>query len=95
MSFNDARPAGHSDIDYAGDEDEFTIGDLVETLEFDGRLYLYVDYLRGRLVKTDIYLHQDGKVVIETINRGQSLRRWLDLLKGKRHISAVAEPDDT
>ena len=90
ISFTEARPAGHSDIAYAGDDDEFWVSDLVEHFKFEhGRLHVYVDYLRGRLVKTDIDVYADGKVVIQTVNRGQSLGRWLDRLKGKRHLAAV------
>jgi hypothetical protein len=95
ISFNEARPAGHSDIAYAGDDDEFWVGDLVEHFRFEhGRLHLYVDYLRGRLVKTDIDVYADGKVVIQTVNRGRSLGRWLDLLKGRRHLAAVDASDE-
>ena len=43
----------------------------------------------GRMVKTDIDVYADGKVVIQTVNRGEALGRWLDLLKGRRHLAAV------
>lgn len=96
ISFNDARPAGVSDIAYAGDDDEFTPSDLVEQFRFErGHLHLYLDYVRGRLVKTEIDVHPDGKVVIQTINRGKSLGRWLDMLRGRRHLAAVeGEPEN-
>lgn len=90
VSFDEARPAATSDIAYAGDDDEFTLGDLVQHFRFEqGRLHAHVDYLRGRLVKTEIDVFADGKVVIQTITRGKSLGRWLDLLKGRRHLVAV------
>ncbi|MBA2320810.1 MAG: hypothetical protein H0V89_06610 [Deltaproteobacteria bacterium] len=90
ISFNEVRPAGHSDIAYAGDDDEFTVGDLVEHFRFGhGRLHIYLDYVRGRLVKTDIDVYKDGKVVIQTVNRGQSLGRPLDLMKGKRPVDSA------
>lgn len=96
ISFNEARPAGQSDIAYVGDEDEFGVGDLTEQFRFErGHMHIYLDYVRGRMVKTDIDVFADGKVVIQTVNRGRSLGRWLDLLKGRRHLAAVDADQET
>jgi hypothetical protein len=94
LSFHDARPAGASEIDFEA-EDEWTVGDMVQHLSFEcGRLHFYADYVRGRLMKTTVNVHRDGRVNIQTINRGGSARRWLDMLRGKGvrgPVSLVAE----
>lgn len=95
LSFGDARPAGGSELDYSGEADEFGVADLIEHFRFEnGRLHVYIDYLRGRLVKTDVAVSQDGRVEIQTVNRGQSLGRWLGLLHGRRHVVVVEGGDD-
>lgn len=82
MSFADARSNSVSD--------EFTVDDLVTELRFErGTLSLDLDYVRGRLVKTRMDVHADGSVVIDTVNRGKSLLRWLERLRGKKHLEVV------
>lgn len=89
LSFSDARPRGQSGK-WFEDEDQFEADDLLRHLRFDaGRLYLYVDYLRGRCVKTTVEVHKDGKVILDTVNRGQAATRWVDLLRGKRFLRPV------
>ena len=89
LSFADARPRGHSDIDFLAD-DEFTINDLFECLRFvNGELQFSADYLRGRCVKTDITVRRDGRVTLSTRNRGQAALRWLNRLQGKKTLTLV------
>ena len=89
LSFADARPRGLSDKDFV-DDDEFTIGDLFECLNFvSGELRFSSDYLRGRCMKTDIFVRKDGKMSLSTRNRGQSALRWLDRLQGKKMLTIV------
>jgi hypothetical protein len=89
LSFADARPRGHSDIDFV-DDDEFTVGDLFECLRFvNGELHFESDYLRGRCMKTDITVRKDGRVTLSTRNRGQAALRWLDRLQGKKMMTLV------
>jgi hypothetical protein len=81
LSFHDARPAGASEMHFEAD-DEWTVGDMVQNLAFErGRLHFYADYVRGRLMKTTVDVHRDGTVTIQTVNRGGSARRWLDMLR--------------
>jgi hypothetical protein len=89
LSFADARPRGLSDKDFV-DDDEFTIGDLFECLNFvSGELRFSSDYLRGRCMKTDIVMRKDGQLTLSTRNRGQSALRWLDRLQGKKMLTIV------
>jgi len=89
LSFADARPRGHSEIDFV-DDDEFTVADLFECLRFvNGELQFESDYLRGRCMKTDITVRKDGRVTLSTRNRGQAALRWLDRLQGKKMMTLV------
>jgi hypothetical protein len=72
------------------DEDQFNAGDLLRHLRFEsGRLCMYVDYLRGRCVKTTVDVSGDGKVILDTVNRGQAATRWVDLLRGRKFLRPV------
>ena len=89
LSFSDARPRGHSDIDYA-EEDQFLLADLIENLTFGiGGLKFHGDYIRGRSMKTDVVVRTDGAVEISTFGRGKSLLRLLDKLKGEKHLKSI------
>lgn len=89
LSFHDARPRGVSG-QWFEDEDEFRLADMMGLLEYrNGVLYLYVDYLRGRCLKTTVEIHPDGRMVLSTVNRGQAATRWVDRLKGKKTLQAV------
>ena len=91
LSFTDARPRGVSGHWYE-DDDQFTAGDLLRHLTFEhGKLHLYVDYLRGRCVKTSIDVSSDGQVILETVNRGQAATRWIDRIKGKSFLKPVGQ----
>lgn len=90
LSFADARPRGVSGQWY-DDEDQFTAADMLRHLDFQhGKLHLYVDYLRGRCVKTTVEVSSDGRVRLDTVNRGQAATRWVDRLKGKSFLKPVA-----
>ncbi|GEM_PF-1737869 len=94
LSFTDARPAGASELHYEP-TDEWTVGDLVRHLSFErGHLHFHADYVRGRLVKTTIDVAPNGRVTLQTVNRGGSARRWLDLLRGQRVGGPVALVSD-
>jgi len=89
LSFNDARPRGFSERDYAP-TDEFGVSDFFECLRYrqDG-LHLSADYIRGRCLKTDITVRPDGTVTLQTWGRGGAALRWLDRLQGKRMMAPV------
>jgi hypothetical protein len=89
LSFSDARPRGASDIDYE-DKDELTLTDFMEGLSFGASgLRFNGDYIRGRLMKTDITVRSDGTVTLTTWGRGEAALRWLDRLKGKKLMEVV------
>lgn len=90
LSFADARPRGHSAIDFAETDDWF-VGDMLRHLKFEhGRLQFYADYVRGRMMKTTVEINSDGVIRLETINRGESAARWVATLQGKKSLSLVA-----
>jgi hypothetical protein len=87
---HDGRPRGVSG-EWFEDDDQLTVADMLRHLTFEpGGLHLYLDYLRGRCLKTTIDVSSDGKVVLDTVNRGQAATRWVDRLKGKKPLQAVA-----
>jgi len=89
LSFHDGRPRGVSGK-WFEDDDQFTAADMLRHLRFErGALVMYVDYLRGRCIKTEVSVSSDGRVVLKTVNRGQSATRWVARLKGKKFLSAV------
>lgn len=89
LSFHDGRPRGVSGK-WFEDDDEFTAADMLRHMRFErGTLKMYVDYLRGRCVKTDVEVSSDGRVTVRTVNRGQAPTRWVDRLKGKKFLRAV------
>jgi hypothetical protein len=89
LSFHDARPRGNSHIEYV-ERDEWTLDDLVGRLRFwKGALCLDTDYVRGRMMKTQIRVWPTGIAEIDTINRHQMATRWVELLKGKKHLRFV------
>lgn len=95
LSFHDARPRGVSGETGGFQEaDQFELDDFVPGIEFTRRgLRVYVDYLRGRMVKTTVEVAPDGRTRVLTVNRGRSAARWFDFLKGKKHVGEVSLPD--
>jgi len=86
LSFHDARPRGMSDIDYV-ERDEWTLDDLCRHLHFsNGALGFDADYVRGRMMKTRVTVWPTGVAEIQTTNRHQMASRWINTLKGKKHL---------
>jgi hypothetical protein len=91
LSFHDGRPRGYSGK-FFEDDDEWTVGDMLRHLEFkNGHLYFYADSVRGRCMKTNVEVTSEGKVVLETFNRGQAATRWVDRVRGKKFVEAVPD----
>jgi hypothetical protein len=89
LSFADARPRGVSDMHYV-EKDEWHVGDMLRHLRFErGCLHFYADYVRGRMLKTTIDIDRDGKITLETVNRGEAATRWVSKLQGKKVIALV------
>jgi hypothetical protein len=89
LSFADARPRGVSGMHFQ-DDDQWYVGDMLRDLKFErGELHFHADYVRGRMMKTTVYVRQDGTVELETINRGESAARWVATLQGKKRLSVV------
>jgi hypothetical protein len=89
LSFADARPRGISDMHFV-EKDDWYVADMLEHLRFDhGRLHFYADYVRGRCLKTTVDIDKDGKIVVETVNRGEAATRWISKLQGKKVLSLV------
>ena len=89
LSFHDGRPRGYSGK-WFDDNDEWTVTDMIEHFRFvRGNLILDTDYLRGRCMKTEVTVSSDGKVTLETVNRGEAALRWVEKLKGKSYLQAV------
>ena len=93
LSFHDARPRGSSEIDYV-ERDEWTLGDLCQHLRFrKGALSLDTDYVRGRMMKTQVIVWPTGVLEIETTNRHQMATRWIETLKGAHNFNWMASTE--
>ncbi len=93
LSFADARPRGVSGIDFE-EKDDWCVADMLRHLHYEhGELRFYADYVRGRMMKTTIDIHQDGTIRLETINRGESAVRWVATLQGKKKLGVAKPPD--
>lgn len=92
LSFLDGRPRGASELFYE-EKDVFTAADMLRHVSFrNGSLHMYLDYLRGRMLKTDVTIHADGRVLIQTVNRDLGPDRWLRRLQGQTHLRLVPPP---
>jgi hypothetical protein len=86
LSFEDARPRGTSQIDFLED-DAWTVEDVVALLRYEGgALRFEADYVRGRMMKTAVTVHPNGRVVITTRNRHEMALRWLNTIRGRKHL---------
>ena len=54
---------------------------------------MYVDYLRGRCLKTKVEIASDGTIVLDTVNRGKAATMWIERLRGKKRLALVAGDD--
>ena len=89
LSFADARPRGSSEIDYF-EKDEWLFGDVLIRLRFEPRkLEFDADYVRGRMMKTTVSIRTEGELVVETRNRHEMALRWLNAIKGKKHLELI------
>jgi len=92
LSFADARPREASIIEYA-EKDELTVSDFLEHLRFvRGELHFYVDYIRGRRIKTEMVVRPNGTATLQTFGRGKAAIRWLERLQGKKMMQVVERP---
>lgn len=70
--------------------DRGTVSDLVRHLRVPkGQISFYADYVHGRMMKTSIEISPDGKVVLETVKRGEAATGWVARLRGKKVVSLV------
>jgi hypothetical protein len=94
LSFAGAWRRGRSEIDYE-DKDEGTVADMASRLRFErSSLSFEADYVRGRMVKTDVTVGPDGRLIVETRNRHEMALRWLRTLKGQKHLRLVASAEE-
>jgi hypothetical protein len=79
FSFDDAD----ADLDFA-ERDEWTADDMWRGLTFErGRLRFHADVVRDRCMRTTIELEPDGKITLETVNRGNAASEWISRLQGR------------
>lgn len=89
QSFHHGRPRGISGA-WFEDDDELTVEDFLDNLRYsNGNLHIFLDYVRGRCLKTTITIGKDGTCQLQTYNRGEALTRWVDLLRGKKFLEPV------
>ena len=92
LSFTGARPAGTSE-QYFEESDEWSLPDMIEHLRYAaGRLELSTDYIRGRRMKTDVTIHPDGRILLETRGRGSEAEEWIAVLKGEKPAAIPQDP---
>ena len=89
LSFAAARPRGVSGMHFE-QQDQWTAADLLRHLRYErGRLVCETDYVRGRMMKTDVTVFPDGRFTLTTINRGEAATRWVAQLQGKKVLRPV------
>ncbi len=89
LSFHDARPRGVSDMHFEA-QDVWTAADMQRHLRYErGRLSFEADYVRGRMMKTDLTIFPDGRFTLDTTNRGEAATRWIARIQGKKIVAAV------
>ena len=47
------------------------------------------DYVRGRMMKTDVTVFPDGRFTLTTTNRGEAASRWVTQIQGKKVLRPV------
>ena len=74
---------------------DIELADAVQRLRFErGHLVFDADYVRGRMMKTTVTVEPQGKLVIETRNRHEMALRWLDALRGRKHLRLIIDRTD-
>jgi hypothetical protein len=92
LLFHDDRPRGFSDREFV-ENDEWTLGDMLRVSDEHRRIHFHADYVRGRCVKTTVEIDREGKIMVETANRGEAATRWIARLTGKKTIGVVEGGD--
>jgi len=78
-SFADAD----ADVDFI-DDHEWSADDMLRCLAFErGRLRFEADHVRGRCMQTTIEIDGEGKITLETVDRGEAAMRWIAKLQRK------------
>ena len=94
LSFAAARPRGVSDMHFE-EHDQWTAADMLRRLRYErGRLVCETDYVRGRMMKTDVTIFPDGRFMLTTTNRGEAASRWVSQLQGKKVLRPVPSADE-
>jgi len=89
LSFHDARPRGYSGMHFS-EHDQWMATDMQRHLRYErGRLSFDADYVRGRMMKTTVTIHPDGRFTLDTVNRGEAATRWIARIQGKKVLAAV------
>ena len=89
MSFTFAAPRGISENYFIPDE-EWNLEYFVQGLGFENKFLRFsVDYVSGRMMKTDNVFESGDRVTLTTRNRGKGAERWLTHLQGRKHIQPV------
>jgi hypothetical protein len=77
LSFTDAS----ADLDF-DPRDGWGVDDMLRCLAFEhGRLCFRADHLYGCCMKTTIEIDSEGKIVLETVDRGEVATRWIAKLR--------------
>jgi len=96
LSFHDARPRGYSGMHF-NEHDQWTAADMQRRLRYErGRLSFDSDYVRGRMMKTDVTIFPDGRFTLDTTNRGEAASRWVARIQGKKVLASIpvaSEPE--
>lgn len=91
LSFADARPQGDADLDYVA-RDTWKAEDMIRRLRFErGGLHFSAERVRGRMLRTTVEIDGAGRIILETVNRGEAATRWVAKLQGKRVIRLVED----
>jgi len=89
LSFAAARLRGVSGMPFE-EHDQWTAADLLRHLRYErGRLVCETDYVRGRMMKTDVTVFPDGRFTLTTTNRGEAVSRWVAQIQGKKVLRPV------
>jgi len=90
FSFADAD----ADAD-AIDHHEWMADDMLRCLSFDrGRLRFDADHVGGRCMQTRIEIDGEGKITLETVDRGEAARQWISKLQDMQAMPAVEGGED-
>src|SRR5205809_3806362 len=72
------------------EHDQWTAADLLRHLRYErGRLVCKTDYVRGRMMKTDVTVFPDGRFTLTTTDRGEAASRWVTQIQGKKVLRPV------